>query len=98
MPDADSTTGDASGTNPSAVTPQAVVVPLTRDTIFLVVTVKPDDNSLAAVRSICGELPKLLRAVGFRDQAGNLSCVIGFGSDLWDRLFGKPRPAHLHPF
>jgi putative iron-dependent peroxidase len=86
------------GTNRSTITPQAVVVPLTRDTIFLVVTVKPDDESLAAVRSICGDLPKLLRAVGFRDQAGNLSCVIGFGSELWDRLFGPPRPAELHPF
>jgi putative iron-dependent peroxidase len=89
---------DVDGTNPSTVTPQAVVVPLTRDTIFLVVTVKPDDDSLAAVRSMCGDLPKLLRAVGFRDQTGNLSCVIGFGSELWDRLFGQPRPAELHPF
>lgn len=86
------------GTNPSTVAPQAVVVPLTRDTIFLVVTVKPDDDSMAAVRSICGDLPKLLRAVGFRDQTGNLSCVLGFGSELWDRLFGAPRPAELHPF
>jgi porphyrinogen peroxidase len=88
----------AEGTNPSTVAPQAVVVPLTRDTIFLVVTVKPDDDSLATVRSICGDLLKLLRAVGFRDQTGNLSCVLGFGSELWDRLFGQPRPAELHPF
>jgi putative iron-dependent peroxidase len=88
----------AEGTNPSTVAPQAVVVPLTRDTIFLVVTVKPDDDSLATVRSICGDLPKLLRAVGFRDQTGNLSCVLGLGSELWDRLFGQPRPAELHPF
>jgi putative iron-dependent peroxidase len=86
------------GTNPSIVRPQAVVVPLTRDTIFLVVTVKPDADSLATVRSIGGDLPKLLRAVGFRDQTGNLSCVLGFGSELWDRLFGQPRPADLHPF
>jgi porphyrinogen peroxidase len=101
-PNADSISGaamrSAEGTNPSTVAPQAVVVPLTRDTIFLVVTVKPDDDSLATVRSICGDLPKLLRAVGFRDQTGNLSCVLGFGSELWDRLFGQPRPAELHPF
>jgi porphyrinogen peroxidase len=102
MPNADSITSaamrNAEGTNPSTVTPQAVVVPLTRDTIFLVVTVKPDDDSLATVRSICGDLPKLSRAVGFRDQTGNLSCVIAFGSELWDWLFGQPRPAELHPF
>ena len=23
---------------------------------------------------------------------------MGFGSDAWDRLFGQPRPAELHPF
>ncbi len=84
-------------TQPAAA-PQAVVVPLTRDTIFLVVTVNQELESQAAVRAICGDLPKLLRAVGFREPAGNLSCVIGFGSDVWDRLFGAPRPAELHPF
>jgi putative iron-dependent peroxidase len=75
-----------------------VVVPLTRDTIFLVVTVKPDAESLTSVRALCGDLPKLVRAVGFRDPAGNLSCVIGFGSETWDRLFEQPRPAELHRF
>jgi putative iron-dependent peroxidase len=78
--------------------PQAVVSALTRAAIFLVVTIKPDAASLAVVRSFCGELPALLRAVGFRDIEGNLSCVMGIGSDAWDRLFGKPRPAELHPF
>ena len=61
---------------------QPVVAPLTRDTIFLVVTVNPGAESLKSVRSFCGDLPKLLRAVGFRDLEGNLSCVLGFGSEL----------------
>jgi porphyrinogen peroxidase len=78
--------------------PQAVVQPLTRAAIFLVVTVNPGGASRAAVRSFCGDLPALLRAVGFRDIEGNLSCVMGIGSDAWDRLFGQPRPAQLHPF
>jgi putative iron-dependent peroxidase len=43
-------------------------------------------------------LAKLLRAVGFRDIEAGLSCVLGFGSEAWDRLFGPPRPAELHPF
>jgi porphyrinogen peroxidase len=88
----------AGRTNTSGETPQAVVVPLTRHTIFLVVTVNQDAESLATVRALCGDLPKLLRAVGFRDSAGSLSCVIAFGSEAWDRLFGSPRPAELHPF
>src|SRR5271170_1800696 len=78
--------------------PQAVVVPLTRATIFLVVTVNPGVAHATSIRSMCGDLPKLLRAVGFRDLEGKLSCVLGFGSEVWDRLFAAPRPAELHPF
>ncbi len=50
------------------------------------------------MRSFCGDLSALLRAVGFRDLEGGLSCVMAFGSDAWDRLFGPPRPKDLHPF
>ena len=79
--------------------PQAVVQALTRAAIFLVVTIKPDAGARAAIRSFGGnDLPALLRAVGFRDIEGNLSCVMGIGSDAWDRIFGAPRPAELHPF
>jgi len=78
--------------------PQEVVQALTRAAIFLVATINPGSAARAAVRSFCGDLPALLRAVGFRDIEGNLSCVMGMGSDAWDRLFGQPRPAELHPF
>ena len=77
---------------------QPVIAPLTRDAIFLVATVNPGTASAAAVRSLCGDLASLLRAVGFRDIEGQLSCVLGFGSEAWDRLFSQPRPAELHPF
>ena len=78
--------------------PQAVVSALTRAAIFLVAKVNPGVASAAAVRSFCRDLPGLLRAVDFRDIEGNLSCVMGFGSDAWDKLFGQPRPVELHPF
>jgi putative iron-dependent peroxidase len=78
--------------------PQPVVQALTHAAIFLVTTINPGSAACAAIRSFCGDLPALLRAVGFRDIEGNLSCVMGFGSDAWDRLFGQPRPAELHPF
>jgi putative iron-dependent peroxidase len=81
-----------------AVESQPVVQALTRAAIFLVATINPGGASRAAVRSLCGDLPALSRAVGFRDIEANLSCVMGIGSDAWDRLFGQPRPAELHPF
>jgi porphyrinogen peroxidase len=80
------------------VVPQPVSAPLTRAAIFLIVTVKPDPDHRASVRSFCGELPALFRAVEFRDLEARLSCVMGIGSEAWDRLFGAPRPAELHPF
>jgi putative iron-dependent peroxidase len=80
------------------VVPQAVVAPLTRAAIFLVVCIRQDPDAYALLRSFCADLSGLIRAVEFRDIEAGLTCVIGFGSDAWDRLFGAPRPAELHPF
>jgi putative iron-dependent peroxidase len=78
--------------------PQPVSAPLTRAAIFLIVTVNPGSDNRATLRSFCADLAALVRAVEFRDLEGGLSCVMGFGSDAWTRLFGEPRPAELHPF
>jgi putative iron-dependent peroxidase len=78
--------------------PQAVVAPLTKAAIFLVAVVNPDAGSGDAVVSLCGDISALVRAVGFRDLSGHLTCVTGFGAAAWDRLTGLPRPAGLHPF
>src|SRR5271163_423144 len=86
----------AAGSLPALAQP--VAAPLTRAAIFLVVTLNPGSDSRATVRSFCADLAALLRAVEFRDLEGQLSCVMGFGSEAWDRLFGTPRPAELHPF
>jgi porphyrinogen peroxidase len=80
------------------VLPQTVVGPLTRAAIFLVVCVRREQASYAAVRSFCADLAGLVRAVEFRDVEAGLTCVVGFGSNAWDGLFGAPRPAELHPF
>jgi porphyrinogen peroxidase len=77
---------------------QPVAGPLTRAAIFLVATLNPGLENRAIVRSFCTDLAALFRAVEFRDLEGGLSCVMGFGSEAWDRLFGAPRPAELHPF
>jgi putative iron-dependent peroxidase len=82
----------------SSTIPQPVVAQLTRAAIFLVVTIKPEPECDHVVRALCSDLAALLRAVGFRNIEGRLSCVMGFGSDAWDRLFEMPRPKELHPF
>ncbi|HVI53494.1 MAG TPA: Dyp-type peroxidase [Luteibacter sp.] len=82
----------------ATVVAQPVVATLTRSAIFLVLKVNPGRQAEEAVRSFCGDLAGLLRAVGFRDLDGRLTCVMGFGSEVWDRLFGGPRPAELHTF
>jgi putative iron-dependent peroxidase len=81
-----------------AVLPQNVAAPLTRAAIFLVVCVRQDPDAYALLRSFSAGLSGLIRAVEFRDIEAGLSCVVGFGSDAWDKLFGSPRPAELHPF
>lgn len=77
---------------------QAVTAPLSRAAIFLVMTVKPGAQSRAALRGLCADLSGLVRTVGFRDVEAGLSCIMGIGSEAWDRLLGAPRPKELHPF
>jgi putative iron-dependent peroxidase len=83
---------------PESLVSQPVLSPLTRAAIFLVVCLKPDRDSVATIGSFCGDLAGIIRAVEFRDIEAGLTCVMGVGSDAWDRLFGSPRPAELHPF
>src|SRR5579862_496344 len=77
---------------------QPVAAPLTRAAIFLVATVNPGFGNRAVLRSFCADLSALVRAVEFRDLEGGLSCVVGFGSEAWERLFGQPLPAELRVF
>src|ERR1700677_2337968 len=80
------------------VLPQTVVATLTRAAIFLVVCIRPESDAYALLRSFCADLSGLVRAVEFRDIEAGLNCIVGFGSDAWDKLFASPRPAELHPF
>ena len=91
----DSQTAQASA---ALTLPQLVSSPLSKVAIFLVVTINPGDDHRATVLSLCADLSALLRGVGFRNLDGALSCIMGIGSDAWDRLFGLPRPAELHSF
>jgi porphyrinogen peroxidase len=80
------------------VLPQTVLTPLTRAAIFLILCIRREQGAYATLRLFCADLAGLVRAVEFRDVEAGLTCVVGFGSDAWDELFGSPRPAELHPF
>ena len=81
-----------------SVESQAVAAKLSRSAIFLVGTVNEGGGAVQTVRAFCGDLSGIIRAVGFRDLDGDLSCVMGFGAAAWGRLFGTPAPKELHPF
>jgi porphyrinogen peroxidase len=84
--------GFASG--PVSATPQPVLTELTSAAIFLVVNIAADGE--ATTRDLLTDVAGLNRAVGFRAPEGQLRCVVGVGSTLFDRLFAGPRPAELH--
>jgi porphyrinogen peroxidase len=73
---------------------QSVDAPLSRAAVFLVLEVVDD----AAIRDVLGAVGDLVKNVGFRDLNGRLSCVVGIGSALWDRLTTDAKPNELHPF
>lgn len=81
---------------PDPVAVQPVVAPLTNAALILVATIEPGGED--AVRAMLPDLPPVARSLGFRYPDAGLSCVMGFGSEAWDRLFAGPRPAQLHPF
>ena len=79
----------AAASRPAVALSQTLSAALTRSAIFLVVTINPGDENRAPVLSLCADLPGLLRAVGFRALEGALSCIMGFGSNAWDRLHSR---------
>ncbi|MCS5719835.1 Dyp-type peroxidase [Herbiconiux sp. CPCC 205763] len=82
----------------TTIEPQSVNAPLSTSAIFLTVTIRDGQDAADRVRDIVSDIGGLVRAVGFRDLNGHLSCNVGIGSDAWDR-FGHPtRPAQLRPF
>ena len=80
------------------IEPQTVNAPLSRAAVFLVVSIAESDEALATVREVISDIGALVRAVGFRDLGGQLSCIVGIGRAAWDRLGHPTRPSQLHPF
>ncbi|CAI8851553.1 Dye-decolorizing peroxidase [Pseudomonas sp. IT-232MI5] len=84
--------------NTDILEPQAVCSPITSSAIFIVATLNAGADAAQTVKDWCGDVAGLVRSVGKRVPTGNLTCICGFSSNAWDRLFGHPRPASLHGF
>lgn len=76
--------------------PQPILSHPTEAAIFLVLSVPA--GSEAAVADVLADVAGLKRSIGFRVPEAELSCVVGIGAALWDRLGAGPPPAGLHPF
>jgi putative iron-dependent peroxidase len=76
--------------------PQPILSLPTEAAIFLVLTMVPGSES--EIGALLADVPGIKRSVGFRVPEAELSCVVGIGAGLWDRLMGAPRPAGLHRF
>ena len=75
--------------------PQPILTPLTEAAIFLTMAVSPGGED--AVRDVVSDVTGLKRSVGFRLPEGELTCVVGIGARVWDRLFGAPAPGRTAP-
>jgi putative iron-dependent peroxidase len=91
-----SVTGDEDCRTAEPSEPQPVLTPLTEAAVILVLTVRP--GAEPDVHDLLADTAGIARSVGFRVPDGDLKCVVGIGSQLWDRMFEGPRPAGLHPF
>lgn len=76
--------------------PQEIISPLTNSAQFVTLTVKPGGEQ--TVWDTLTNVSATVRSIRFPHPDEGLVCIVGIGSDLWDRMFGGPRPAKLHPF
>jgi putative iron-dependent peroxidase len=77
---------------------QSIDAPLSQAAVFLVIKVAAEPAALAKTCSVLEALDDLVKDVGFRDLSARLSCIVGIGHDLWDRLGFDKKPHELKPF
>lgn len=79
-----------------AIEPQPVTEPPGRCAFFISLNIANTPEASDTVRGFCADFPALIRSLLIRDKNRSIKGIMGFGSDAWDRLFGNPKPIHLH--
>lgn len=77
---------------------QVLDAPLTQFATFLVVSESKTPSSIAAIRQAVSSVGDIVKNVSIRHPSASLTCTVGIGSSIWDRLTKLPRPAQLRPF
>ncbi|OAQ64596.1 Dyp-type peroxidase [Pochonia chlamydosporia 170] len=77
---------------------QPVSSPLTQSATFLVVSATESPDAIQTIREALSSVGDITKNVSIRHPSSNLSCVVGIGSSIWDRLTGLRKPTELHPF
>lgn len=81
------------------LTPPAVVLPPGEAAIFMVLALVDSATTTEQVQEVCGSLAAFVRSMGKREPDAQLSAVMGFGAEAWDKLFAdQPKPKELTPF
>ncbi len=80
-------------------TPQAGILPAPQsNALFLILNVVNPTVNGKAVAKVAAGIPALVEKIGATDSRAKLVCTVSFGSELWNALSPKKRPAGLRPF
>ena len=77
---------------------QPVDAPLTRSATFLILSITAKPNAVQTVRAALASIDDLAKNVTIRGPDARFACTVGIGSNVWDGVTRRPRPAELHPF
>lgn len=84
--------------NMTPIDTQSVDAPLSRAATFLVLSESQVPNAIDTIRDVVSNVADMTKNVSFRHPSAAMSCTVGIGSSVWDRLTGLSKPAELHPF
>ena len=79
--------------------PQSGILPESNQhALFITLTAAEDNESLRVIRDLCSRFEEMTDKVVAMDESARLSSVLGFGAQIWGRLFTTAKPSALQPF